>query len=329
MSEMEYEVRGKGLFVIIKQVTHGFSYRDVVWPKRPKLNYDEDVNKILDTFNLDKNFYNYNLLYGSDLTNSGGEESFDDFITKVLNYSHKPSFLLLFLMSHGGEDGEFLLATKKENKASPLPECCGGDHSFDGICNGRKVVKDVIARVCECQKFKGIPKLFVLQTCRGVFHDPTHKDEADAPVPIPRSGPSSSELFIPSYSDLFVLRPTIEGNLSFVHKKDGSFLISDFCDAIAELKFEMKEMDSIVSQAYLKMCPKGRRHNRVRQCLAVDRYLGRQLSGEELLGGWLVNICQSTAAKVSKRPKYKQAPHLSSSLAYKLSVIKLLLTQDV
>ena len=164
--ERQYKLEGKGLFVIIRNNSFPFDADN-------PLNDRPDQRRILSTFKLLKEDERpkKNVIIGEDLReievaydhNAPPRRnrkqvtniSFESFMDMVTNdyknmENHSPSFVMFFLMSHGYSGGQFLLSyDKPEDEKNAL----------------KSVPEDIIKPIQEA--YKQIPKIFVIQTCRG------------------------------------------------------------------------------------------------------------------------------------------------------------------
>ena len=296
---MEYPVtdQSRGLFVIIKQLKHRLHYVpdnqfDFDWSTRPQLDYNPDEKSILDVFKLKKQTDEHdrspNLFIGQDLTSIDGGNSFEDFMETVVAYREQnPEFLMFFLMSHGFENGQFLLASQgvegERGKIKSRGRCCLAEkkqkHKLRDECQARHQ-HSVIDKMCA--NFPNIPKIFVFQCCRGSRGDITEKDKADSEyVPLHQS---STELFVSNQPDTFVFSACIEGNASYVRRECGSLLIQEFCNVLEQLKKENQSHEELLIAL-------GDEKADVLTCVEKRR--------EDVIGGWLMNVCQRTANLVT------------------------------
>lgn len=324
---LEYDVDGRGVFVIIKLTRHKFRQP---WRGLRELGYETDKESFLSTFNLPKD--SANLLIVDELTNEEGETGYDNFIdtfekqliAKDPNNEY-PSFILFALMSHGTENGGFILSTPKG--ADLVAPCdCGPSHVGEGSCYIRYITSDLMEKVHKCKSYAGIPKIFIVQTCRGSLKNVTGKEAGDSALDISLS---ETELFILKYPDSFLFRPCVEGNGSWAGMENsgrGSFLVENLCLALNELRAAVDKHQKGVDA----LC-------RLKGATEKDhplRDLMQHIAVESSHGGWLTNVCQRTSALVANKlvkdqqvPLDKQQPHFSSSLSHKLSCVKMLRTQ--
>ena len=330
---MEYpiDVNKKGRFIVIKQLNHKLQYvqtnQEVVdWGKRKTLNYEADWNKLKETFKLEPTVQmpggKVFRVLGEDLTNSPSrfprtinnatDNTFDKFMDDVCKYDEEnpPEFVMFFLMSHGFENGDFLLASEGQTinrQEVSDPPCCQREpnerHSRQGACFARNIFKDVIKRVCDAYP-KEIPKIFIIQCCRGS----EEKNIEGVGQPLVISNPSDNELFIPDYPNTLVLRASVEGYVAHVKRQsatgsnrvNGSLLIQYLCKAITDLMDtdipEYKNLLSIIEQMITDKKVKTEQ-----SVVDQQRQLLRSLKErrEDLTGGWIMNICQRTTALVA------------------------------
>ena len=339
----EYPLNGRGMFVIIQNTKFNYTHRGTDWSKETILDYPSDVRNIRDTFQLEN--AEVDIVRAANLTpssqNDDYEKEFDGFLkTKVIGEGErnpqKPAFLMFFLMSHGLQDGEFLLA---DTSGAGRPCCVNDQHTFQKTCRARKVY-DVIHQIdsAENQKFLGVPKIFIIQTCRGSRSEAMELGKA-APPPVP---PTEADKFLPECSDVFVLYAAIENQLSWVAKDIGSLLIKSFCDSIKATQ----KVDKQSGLLWEKLCNALRIHrpyigNREDDLQALNNYIHKEfglnklyLTNDSVADGWIENICQQTIVKVTdyllKRSNgvdteyMKQQPQYASTLRFKLSMLKIL-----
>ena len=318
----------KGRFVVIKQVTHNLHYHptnayDYNWKNREPLNYEDDWKELKKTFKLEPELQmpggKVVRVLGEDLTNTPApntgeptDNTFDKFMDDVCKYDEEnpPEFVMFFLMSHGFENGDFLLASKGQTinrQEISDPPCCRNEpnkrHSRQGPCFARNVFKDVIKRICDAYP-REIPKIFIIQCCRG-----SEKENIEGVgQPLVISNPSDNELFIPDYPNTLVLRASVEGYVAHVKRQsatgsnrvNGSLLIQYLCKAITDLMDtdipEYKNLLSIIEQKISEQEDKTEQ-----SVVDQQRQLLRSLKErrEDLTGGWIMNICQRTTALVA------------------------------
>ena len=293
----------KGLFVIMEQLSHHLNFRETDFSIKKILNYAADRKKLLEIFDPQKQKPD-NVLVKQDLTT----KTFNSFKEKIKNKKDKinPSFIMLFLMSHGFENGEFLLAVKRNKNEEPAGPCCGegkseDGHTLSGDCLGRHIITDVVKRVCEYYPDK--PKIFVIQTCRGKESDATLSGKADSRLTSSRTKTKrSDEIFIPAECPhTLVLHACVEQTASWVlpnysdHTEPsnkgncnlpegGSLLIQNFCKSLVELKNSKEQYNLLVEEVQ-------RKEMSAEQTLQEYR--------ENITGGWILNICQRTTALVT------------------------------
>ena len=313
----------EGLFIVIKQLNHNLEYRGEDFSSKPKLNYNADEDRIIELFghhdkpwtratNVFTRNYMYlkgllyppkkikppNMLIGTNLTNGNGPNSFYSFMQRVADYKkeHKqPTFIMFFLMSHGFDDGQILLSTtsfRTRQGATTVGSCCDPrypeEHSLSGDCYGRHIVEDVIKKVCK--DYPDIPKVFIIQTCRGGQNSIVKEGEAD-----PNTGQqenSDIELFIPDCSDTLVFRACIEGHTALVQDegddrdmpKGGSLLIQNFCKSLEDLKVTEEEFNKLMKKT------KHKKKDATSELITLR---------ENITGEWIMNVCQRTTALVT------------------------------
>lgn len=296
---MEYNIdhtRSKGLFVIVKHVTHHFKYptADDDWSKKSPLNYQADVDTLVETLGLQGD--SFNLPPEKDLTN----ETFDSFITKEVcerEWEKSPAFIMMFLMSHGFEDGIFLLSEPGSKVKDP---CCKGkkeEHSHKGSCYTRRLV-DVIGEICRCEQYKGIPKVFIVQCCRGMDSSVIDLTQTSSGTDVTTESQQTTdtELFIPECPDTLVLRASVEGNIATVVKGDkseapgGSLLIQHFCQALDELRANGEQFRKL-----LQRVGELQGEDDLKKSVTCELNARR----EDIIGGWVMNVCQRTSALVT------------------------------
>ena len=389
---------GKGLFVIIRndafKYEHYLEGQSKPWKEVNNLEegYKKDTELLRKTFNLKKG--DENVKYHENLTaeDPNGENQFEKFIQReVLPYKvKKPSFVFVVLMSHGLANRVFLLADtnhaaccrepphqcdeiKMQNAEKKKVSCCkvnpgeccakkpGKLHSQGGSCHERRVKEDLIEKIQE--NFPGIPKIFLLQICRGGKTDDLSKQKMSGggvKAPQPKD-------YIPKSADTLVIYAGAEDQITWVNNtpaKDnpvGSLIVYEFCHAILELEKRLKAISPILTQLQnLSAQPgdgsdiDGDNSDADVMKQAMD-FLQGEIAGqhpdpnirvdvEGAVGGWLDDICRVTAANVAR--KYlieeittkdkvvvdrqaltKAQPEVKSSLHSKLSCIKMMRTQ--
>lgn len=347
----EYVFDRKGQFVIVYNDAFDYTHRGTDWSKQAKLDYPTDAKNIKSTFKLDDD--SSNLKFGKNLTpyskNNESEDQFDGFVDELLleeDGEPNPSFLMFFLMSHGDRDGEFLLS---ENAAGSTTPCCeGDDHTFSGRCRARKVYQ-LIQKIdsAESKKFLNIPKIFVIQACRGSRAEAIPVSKAAPTRKPPPPKPSEADRFIPECSDVFIFYACIENQLSWVANTLGSFAVESFCKSIADTTTANNQSNVLWSKlciALLGSDNNGDSHEDLKSLntqILQDRYgLDKlKLGNENVADGWIEGICRQATVKVTDflikqcdgyggHDKFiKQQPQYASTLRFKLSMLKLLDTQ--
>lgn len=330
----EYPITGKGVYIIINLDRHNFNG---AWSGLEKLDYESDRKNLLSVFNLtDKPT---NLLMARNLTKEAGEGGFDYFMDNLKSSLIKkdednddPSFVVFVLMSHGTTNGGFLLSTPADAESRVEPcNCSSNNHEAGTDCYMRFITRDVLEKLCKAYP-SPIPKIVIIQTCRGTTRSTVAVGEADCVIKGTEcAAPSDDELCDLKFADCFLLQPCVESQGCWVSKDGtGSFLIGNFCYALRLLRYNAanlsKDADKLLA---IKGSTDGSH--------PIDK-LVNHISSESFLNGWLTNICQHTALLASnvlikeksalgETPYDKQQPHFSSSLAYKLSCLKILKTQ--
>ncbi|XP_067938964.1 uncharacterized protein [Watersipora subatra] len=336
--DLEYPIDGKGVFVVMKLCQHFFKKP---WDKLSTLDYDTDKDSILETFNL--TLYSPNLLYAENLTNeNSSNNNFDRFMDTFSQQleekdeaNKEPSFVMFVLMSHGLVNGGVLLSTPESEKNRVDP-CDCEPHTGTGECYVRYISTHIMKKVCDVYGHLSIPKIFVIQTCRGDERGVILANGVDTRISrLNGVAPSELELFILNTSDCFLFRPCLEGHGSWAGvegSKFGSFFIKHFCQALKQLR------ESANHSAENRKKLSGVRGSK--DCPHPFERLLSLANEENMEGGWLVNICQRTTELVTnwliheipesaktEPTDDKQQPHFSSSLAYKVSFLKILKTQ--
>ena len=178
---------------------------------------------------------------------------------------HTPSFVMFFLMSHGDRDGQFLLSYDD-------PEC--QKYAW------RSVPKDIIKPIQEA--YEQIPKIFMIQTCRGgnvreALLKMSGSGGGDQFVP-----PPNPLDYIPPASGTLILYPCGEGEEAY-----GSFLVDAFFYCIENLR---KALES-----------KARPQEIVEKVNGMLHGHGMEVCLEDLMDGWLMDICRKTSDRVAKK----------------------------
>ena len=272
------------MFVIIRNDRFPFDI------EKTPLNYEHDQFRVLKAFKLLKagGAPVDNVFIGENLRKEDGKgsdifcariyqyKSFDSFITAVKKYkvNHNPAFVMFLLMSHGDRDGRFLLSYE--------------DHRDYSSEEYRSASTDIIKPIQET--YQQIPKIFILQTCRGgdvrdaLELSGGNRDE----VPVP---PNLLD-YIPPASGTFILYPCGEGEQSYVYRvrdnKGGSLLVEELLASIEDLEralSAMKDQQKIIDAVNAPLT--GPTASKI--CL------------EDLTGGWLMDICRKTSDLVAKR----------------------------
>ncbi|XP_067939024.1 uncharacterized protein [Watersipora subatra] len=312
--QYEWEKKQQGLFVIVRQTIHRLHFdpslcrnQKTDWSKRHTLDYGSDETTIRETFNLLGK--PRNLLRKENLTNTKGNDSFDKFMHEdVCGYGkdaeNKPAFIMFFLMTHGFENGDFLLAEhgnkvlsrKKKTEYVSKKGCCAkhSRHRLTKKCFARNIVTDIVDKICGSFPEAEIPKIFVFQCCRGNLKGVEGQGHSLQPAT------SSTELFLPNRHDVFIFWASVEGYVSYAVKKlcknktstaslwcKGSILIQSFCKSITELVRNSRSHRELVTK--------------LQQQAGVDAQVIKEMTRlqEELMGGWIMNVCQRTTSLVA------------------------------
>ena len=286
--ETKYEIKGPGLFVIIRNDRFPFD------KEKAPLNYKHDQERVLEAFKLLKEDGTPvdNVFIGENLRKEEGRDaeiikdrvyrykSFDSFITAVKEYkvNNNPAFVMFLLMSHGHRDGRFLLSYEKP--------CDYNSQEY--ASHWRSAPTDIIKPIQET--YKQIPKIFILQTCRGGDARDALKmsggDHDEVPVP------ENLLNYIPPASGTFILYPCGEGEQGYVYrvkdKNGGSLLVEELLVCIEDLEralSAMKDQQKIIEAMNAPLT--GTTASKI--CL------------EDLMDGWLMDICRKTSDLVAKR----------------------------
>lgn len=326
----EYPITGKGAYIIVKLDRQNFTKP---WDTLPPLNYEPDMRNLIETLNLDRA---PNILVGENLTRDPGDGGFDYFMDNLKQMliekdksNEKPSFIMFVLMSHGLINGGFFLATPEPADKSVVPCSCNDqiNHRGDDGCYVRYISQHVMAKVSDA--FPLIPKIFLIQACRGNQSGVVIPGAADRPLRPPEA-PSEIELFNLKFSDCFLFRSCVEQQKCWVlNDGQGSYFIDKFCYALNMLRYTAKYHAEEVEKLLAITSSSG--SDSIKEFTA-------HISSESFVNGWLGDVCQYTSALVanvlinekhqqSGIPHDKQQPHYSSSLAYKFSCLKMLKTQ--
>ncbi|XP_067938937.1 uncharacterized protein [Watersipora subatra] len=316
---MKYPITEPGLFVIIHEKEHNIIYEGEDFQGR-ELNYGSDERRILKLIHpkaekkgirklidyLKHEEKPHNIKVGVNLTKGDGKDSFNYFMTKeVLEYAkkHSPSFVMFFLLTHGFENGRFLLATKNTKGASSSEgNCCnamapGDPHQKNSNCHARHIVHDIIAKVAT--EYPNIPKIFVIQSCRGSMSgiEEKHKTKPESEQDTASLSDGLIELFIPDIEDTLVLRACVERCGAWVFYREdlpedfpegGSLLIQTFCDAAEELIKTEKNYEKLLDGLSKKAS--NEKSDIVEQL---------EKCREDVTGGWIMNICQHTSNRAT------------------------------
>lgn len=308
--EEDYDISGSGLFAIIRNDEFLFEIEKGL----EGLNYKWDQQCIAETFNLLNDDQNpkENVYIGenlqsenipsqpSDLTpkNMFRNTSLESFMKAVRGYkvSNHPSFVMFFLMSHGEANGDFMLSNKEKTEEK---ECW------------RNVATHLIEPIQEI--YKGIPKIFILQTCRG-------QEENDVLASDSLNAGEAPELkledYIPRSADTLILYPCAAGQVSYVWRKGaqrGSLLVTELMSAISDLGLRLstyhdqqkmvEEMDAVASR-YKQQHP-------LQRDLSPERPAVRL---ESLVNGWLSDICRIASGQVAQKYMWEKQYKLVSAL---------------
>ncbi|KAF6036853.1 hypothetical protein EB796_004839 [Bugula neritina] len=355
-AQSEYEIKNKGLFVTIRNSSFRYIHDSFCWYTNDKLEYEKDEQILKETFNLDGS--DQNLLLGQNLTclkDTEPQNQFDVFIDNLLE--EKPDeesydFLLFILMSHGLENDKFFLAESEISPACCNSESREADHSYHGSCHLRDVKKDVVEKIQDSPKFRSIPKIFLIQTCRG----DRMRVVTDSAEDIRRFSLSNKirkmldnkinpDKYIPIGSDTYIIHACIEDHSSWV-EKEGSFLIQYFCEAVKELHTAMSQYKTFVGEFKRRMIDEceSQRDTATPNSANIGevyKYFDRKgwnklvLCAESMTDGWIEGIAQKTIANITKilvigdrgRMFDKQQPQIDCTLRYKFSMLKVLQTQ--
>ena len=338
---LEYDLRrGRGLFVIVDNTTFDYAHMGVNWRTMSKLDYPTDVRNIWTTFHLSSGhadvLHRPNLKPTYRKTSPG--EQFDWVLENLVlkPTKDKPAFLMFFLMSHGRKNGEFLLA---DSSLTTAPCCPCEKLTFTGHCRARKI-HDLIKKIDQSEKFLGIPKIFVIQACRGGRCEAI--EDGNTTHKLPARRPTDADKFMPECSDVFVFYACIEDQLCWVQK--GSFFINEFCESVSEA--HTADIQSGI--LWRKLCERlevagaqrgygdklmlGALNSHIHQKLGLEDLM---LVNDSIAEGWIENICRRATGKVTDllfkdtdfdgNTKYiKQQPQYVSTLTRKFSIIKLL-----
>ncbi|XP_067930169.1 uncharacterized protein [Watersipora subatra] len=298
---MEYPIdeQKKGLFVIIEQTSFNFRFdianeKPVDWQYADELKYGSDTEALIETLGLhgDELVPPGRNLTGTSVHPEDSEKKkcFETFMEDVCSSERSdPKFIMLFLMSHGFENGIFMLASEGKQVNGQLvsdERCCSPSsgeqkpHTFTGECYARYIVKDIMEKVAD--RYKGIPKIYILQCCRGSKNKNLKVGEA------PPEDYSGIELFINNQPDALVFWASTETYVSKV-PTTGSFLIQSFCEAVKKLQENKMLYGKLLNGEMGKL----ERDN----VSLVKKYL--EDHREDVTGGWLMNVCQHTTALVT------------------------------
>lgn len=313
-----------------------YVHRGTDWAYATKLNYPKDVENIKSTFHLGSG--RAEVLHRSNLKPTTEtwkpENQFDWFVENEVLPGPKPSFLMFFLMTHGLKDGEFLLS---DSSGNILPCCERDQHSFTKHCRARKV-SDVIKKIDNAPKFDGIPKVFIIQACRGGRSQAI--EEGNLKKTLEPHKPTEADKLLPECSDVFVFYAAIEDQLSWVDGRSGSLMIKEFCNSITESEDASTDCGTLWDHlCKVLQVPGGGRDLR-----ALNKFIHQDfgltdvtLVNDNIAQGWIENICSRTAAKVSDYllkqhhtngdiEFIKQQPQHASKLRFKFSLLKLVAT---
>ena len=144
----------------------------------------------------------------------------------------------------------------------------------------KSVSEDIIKPIQ--QAYKQIPKIFVIQTCRGGdVREALNVSGGGSDQPVPPLNPRD---YIPPASGTLILNPYGEGEAAY-----GSFLVDALFHWIENLR---KALDSKASQQQM-----------VDDVNAVVRDHGNDMEVclEDLMDGWLMDICRKTSDLVAKK----------------------------
>ncbi|KAF6024078.1 hypothetical protein EB796_017609 [Bugula neritina] len=357
-AQSEYEIKNKGLFVIVRNSSFRYIHDSLHWYGNDKREYEKDEQILKETFNLDASAQN--LLLGQNLTclkDTEPQNQFDVFIDNLLE--EKPDeesydFLLFVLMSHGLENDKFFLAESEKSPACCKSESRKAVHSYHGSCHLRDVKKDVVGKIQDSPKFRNIPKIFLIQTCRGDRMKVRTKSAEILRCPFlgvsnkirkQLENKINPDKYIPIGSDTYIIHACVEDHSSWV-EKEGSFLIQYFCEAVKELhaatsqyktflgEFKRRMIDECESQRDTAT-PDGANIGEVYEYFDRKGWNKLVLCPESMTDGWIEGIVQKTIANITKilvigdrgRMLDKQQPQIDCTLRYKFSMLKVLQTQ--
>lgn len=321
-SDEQYSINERGLFVILITTKHRYLYRGYKWSDKDKLSYEKDRERLLSTFGL--KVTDHNVVYGGYVTpdfksadKDPSHERFAAFMERAKKRAEelKPSFLVCCILSHGFEDGSFLLSSQSECHRNCV-DCVEGtgeyEHTFKDSCNARRTYDDVAKPLQQCDSLKDKPKIFIMQVCRG---------SKTGVVPLTKGAGGSkpkSDLFIPEFSDSLILYACAQDKTAFVRGDTGSLLVYQFCEALKAVK---KSAD--------------KKKKKIRKCQKIMK----KLPLEAMIRGWITDVCQFVSEAVSQdlvvqlennqqeSAYYKQQPVYWCSLRYRLSALKMMTSQ--
>ena len=278
--QYEYDIpsNGKGLFIIIANYYNVGTCDD-------ELNYQSDVERLLNMFNLERK--SDNLALGENLTPGSEDDagSFRYFMKRVeeryesikhtdVNYK----FVMVFLLAHGDHEYCFDLTEQCSKQ-------CRSRHMMKGLCKKVKYYDEIILPMSKMIKDRPVPVLFFMQLCRG------ERAEADqirsAVRPLVENQPTQLPHSVGAH--LFIVFPCYDGHQAYVKVPSEKDQQANAQLGHGSKFFTMLESSSAeLKQRYLPKHP-----------LVDQKQLSLPRRREDFEDGWVENLFINLTAKMA------------------------------